>query len=131
MLMLCSMNAEAVNHVAGLLDIGDVHSEFVAHLGIDPVRIKTAADGSHLGDNLIAVPRHAGIFLVPNRVRIFVFRFRINFSRLDFANLENLRKVRLGFGVGLSDHFHFVAADVDQLARLRLRRSDIDVAAGR
>ena len=73
-------------------------------------------------DDLIAGARHAGLFLVPNRVRILVFRFRINFGRLDLADLENLRKVRLGFGVGLGDHFHFVAADIDQLARLRLRR---------
>ena len=124
-------DAEAVNHVPGLFDISDVHREIVAHLGVDPVRSETTADCRQLSHNLIAVSRHAGIFLVPNRVRIFVFRFRIDLSRLDFANLENLRKVRLGFGVGLSDHFHFVAADVDQLARLRLHGSDIDVAACR
>ena len=122
MLMFCSIDAEAVNHVAGLFDIRDVHREIVAHLRIDPVRSETAANGGQLGHNLIAVARHAGIFLVPNRVRIFVFRFRINLSRLDLANLEDLREMRLGFGVGLSDHFHFVAADVDQLTRLRLRR---------
>ena len=122
MLMLLFDDAETVNHVPGLFDIRDVHGEFVADLRIDPVGIETAADGDQLCHNLIAVARHAGIFLVPNGVRIFVFRFRINLSRLNFADLENLREMRLGFGVGLSDHFHFVAADIDQLARLRLRR---------
>ena len=115
----------------GLFDVRDVHGEIVAHLRVDPVRSETAANRGQLGHNLIAVSRYAGLLLVPHRVRIFVFVFRIDLSRLDFADLENLREVRLGFGVGLSDHFHFVAADVDQLARLRLRGSDIDVAACR
>ena len=48
MLMLLFDDAEAVNHVAGLFDIGDVHREFVAHLRIDPVRSETAADGRQL-----------------------------------------------------------------------------------
>ena len=48
MLMLCSINAEAVNHVAGLFDIRDVHREFVADLRVDPVRSETAADRDQL-----------------------------------------------------------------------------------
>ena len=38
--------------------------------------------------------------------------------------------MRLRFGVGLGNHFHFVAADVDQLAGLRLRRTHVDVTTG-
>ena len=57
--------AEAVNHVARLLDVRHVHGEIVAHLRVDPVRIEPAADGDHFGHDLIAVARHAGLRLYP------------------------------------------------------------------
>ena len=38
--------------------------------------------------------------------------------------------MRLWLGVSLGHHLHFRSADVDQLARLRLRRPDVDVATG-
>ena len=99
--------AEAVDHVARLLDVGDVHSEVVAHLGIDPVRIEPAADGDHLGYHLIAVAGYAGLRLIPHGVRVLVFGFRINFGRLNLGDLQDLREMRLRFGVSFGDHLHF------------------------
>ena len=45
------------------------------------------------------------------------------------VGLEDLREVRLGLGVRLVEHRHLLAGDVDQLAALRLRRADRDVAS--
>ena len=111
---------EAVNHVARLLDVRHVNSEIIAHLGVDPVRCEPASNRGKLCDDLRAVASDRGGVLVPDRIRVLVFVFRIDLVRLNFADLENLREMRLRFGVRFGHHFHFIPADVDQLTRFRL-----------
>ena len=118
-----------MNHVGRLLDIGHVHGERVAHFRVDSIGHEAAADGGDFHVDLVAVPCLARVLRVPDGVRILVFVLGINFDRLDFVRLQDLREVRLRFGEGLVNHLHFRAGDVDELAILRLRRTDAEVAA--
>ncbi len=50
-------NAETVNHVASLFDIGQINRERVADLCVDPVRNEAAADGGQFGHDFVAIAR--------------------------------------------------------------------------
>ena len=115
-----------------LLGVGDVEDDRVAFHHLDTAGFEVAADRVHLSLDRApgGVPRDLRIGRLPDRVGIVILALRVELDRGQHVAVNQLREVRLGLGVRLVHHLHFLAArDVDQLRALRNRRADVQVAS--
>jgi hypothetical protein len=100
--------AETMELVGRLLDVGDGHGDDVTLANLERRRRQRRADGDHLYRHLVPLPGDSGLVDVPDGQRVVILFFRIHLDGMELIRLDDLRVVRLGLRERVVEQLHLL-----------------------